>query len=109
MTLKRGLLMLIVAAMLADLWTFYSMQNVVWVEAQEQNPVMLWMYVNVGGLFGVALLKVVRTAVISSSSRGLSAAGCWSPPPALPSSSGCSAPPATSACGSAEAASRLWP
>ncbi len=64
MTLKRGLLMLIVAAMLADLWTFYSMQNVVWVEAQEQNPVMLWMYVNVGGLFGVALLKVVLTAVI---------------------------------------------
>jgi hypothetical protein len=64
MTLKRGLLMLIVAAMLADLGTFYGMQNLVWIEAQEQNPVMQWMYVNVGGVFGVALLKAVLTGAI---------------------------------------------
>jgi hypothetical protein len=64
MTLKKLLLVLVAAAMLADLVSFWAMQHVVWVGGQEQNPVMLWMYLNVGGLFGVGLLKVGLTTVL---------------------------------------------
>jgi hypothetical protein len=61
---RRGLLVLVVAAMLADLVSFYLMEHIAWPGLREQNPVMRWVYLNAGGVFGVALLKTALTGTI---------------------------------------------